>query len=174
MERNYWKEAVAFHGHECPGLAIGVAASKAFLERSSIRWAEDEELVCITENDACGVDAIQALLGCTFGKGNLLCHKTGKQAFTFFNRKTGEGVRLYLKARNNGMERAAYQNYLLTSSSEELFEFGPPLEKLPERARIFLSFPCEVCHEVAAEECIRIQEGKKVCLSCYNSYSRGW
>lgn len=29
----------------------------------------DEELVCIAENDACGIDAIQVILGCSVGKG---------------------------------------------------------------------------------------------------------
>ena len=50
--------------------------------------------MCITENDACGVDAIQVLLGCSVGKGNLLFHLRGKQAFSFYNRKTGKAVRL--------------------------------------------------------------------------------
>ena len=45
--------------------------------------AQDEELVCVTENDACGVDAVQAVLGCTVGKGNLIFRMTGKQAFNF-------------------------------------------------------------------------------------------
>ena len=35
-------------------------------------FSADEDVVCIAENDACGVDAIQVLLGCSVGKGNLL------------------------------------------------------------------------------------------------------
>ncbi len=56
--------------------------------------AMDEELVAIVENDACGVDAVQVLTGCTFGKGNFIFYDYGKMAFTFFSRKTGKGVRL--------------------------------------------------------------------------------
>ena len=89
MEQTSWEKAVAFHGHRCPGLAIGVRAALVLQQLWQIRRAEDEDLVCITENDACGVDGIQALLGCTMGKGNLLYHGTGKMAFSFYDRKNG-------------------------------------------------------------------------------------
>jgi len=56
--------------------------------------AEDEELVAITENNACGVDALQYISGCTFGKGNLIFKDYGKQAYTLYSRKTGQGVRV--------------------------------------------------------------------------------
>ena len=68
MNQEYWNKARAFHGHECPGLAIGVKVCEAVVEKMGVSPAFDEELVCITENDACGVDAIQALLSCTMGK----------------------------------------------------------------------------------------------------------
>ncbi|MHB8204217.1 MAG: FmdE family protein, partial [Desulfomonilaceae bacterium] len=77
----------------CPRLAIGYAAVKAssVLLRSS--GSEDEELVCIVENNSCSVDAVQALLGCTFGKGNLIFRDWGKQVFTFYDREKGKAVR---------------------------------------------------------------------------------
>ena len=39
--------------------------------------AADEEIVAIVENDACGVDALQCVTGCTFGKGNLIFRDYG-------------------------------------------------------------------------------------------------
>lgn len=65
MNQSNWEKAVAFHGHECPGLAIGVKAVEAVTEKMHLSISKDEEIVCITENDACGVDAIQSLLSCT-------------------------------------------------------------------------------------------------------------
>ena len=59
--------------------------------------ALDEEIVCVTENDACCVDAIQVLLGCTYGKSNLIPYLRGKIAFSFYLRATGASVRLVLK-----------------------------------------------------------------------------
>ncbi|MCI5189229.1 MAG: hypothetical protein D3905_05405, partial [Candidatus Electrothrix sp. AS4_5] len=34
------------------------------------QFSPDEEIVCVTENDSCSVDAIQVLTGCSIGKGN--------------------------------------------------------------------------------------------------------
>ena len=91
-----WEKCVAFHGQECPGLTIGYRAALYAIDLLELTFSDDEQIVCITENDACGVDAIQVLLGCSVGKGNLLFHMPGKQAFSFYNRKTGKSVRLVL------------------------------------------------------------------------------
>lgn len=66
-ELTVWEKAVEFHGHECPGLAIGVRAVEAAKVKMGIHFSQDEEIVCVTENDACGVDAIQVLAGCSLG-----------------------------------------------------------------------------------------------------------
>ena len=98
-----WKKAAAFHGHVCGGLTIGYKAALYAIELLNLTFSDDEEVVCISENDACGCDAIQVILGCSIGKGNLLFHMTGKQAFSFFNRKSGKSVRLVLKEKPAGM-----------------------------------------------------------------------
>lgn len=174
MNDNCWKKATAFHGHECPGLAIGVKACEAAMEKMGITASSDEEIVCITENDACGTDAVQALMGCTLGKGNLIYKPTGKQAFTFINRSTGKAMRFYLKVQNNDMEKAVYQNYLLNSPVDELFDCQEIPVSLPEHARIFSRVSCELCGEAASENKMRLQGGKKVCLDCFKEYNRGW
>ena len=174
MNKELWEKAVAFHGHECPGLAIGVKACEAAVEKMGVSPAFDEEIICITENDACGVDAVQSLMSCTMGKGNLIYKPTGKQAFTFIKRDSGEAMRFYLKARNNGMERPEYQQYLLNAPIDEIFDCREVDIEIPERARLFTSVACEKCGESASEHKIRLQEGKKVCLGCFQEYNRGW
>ena len=67
-----FRKCVEFHGHMCPGLAIGYSAVKAAESLMKTTASEDEELVCLVENNSCAVDAVQVLLGCTFGKGNLI------------------------------------------------------------------------------------------------------
>ena len=174
MNQDFWDKARAFHGHECPGLAIGVKACEAVIEKMGAASAIDEELVCITENDACGVDAIQALMSCTMGKGNLIYKGTGKQAFTFINRGNGKAMRFYFKAKNNGMERPQYQDYILNAPVDDIFNCTEVKIDLPERARIFSSITCEICGESASAQKIRLQEGKHVCLDCFRDYNRGW
>jgi hypothetical protein len=51
------KATMDFHGHWCPGLAIGVRAAELALEE--VGKADDEDIVAIVETDMCAVDAIQ-------------------------------------------------------------------------------------------------------------------
>jgi formylmethanofuran dehydrogenase subunit E len=175
MNQELWQKAVAFHGHECPGLAIGFKACEAAMARMGLGQSDDEQIVCITENDACGVDAVQALLSCTMGKGNLIFHGTGKQAFSFYNRADGQKLRVCLKSpKKEGMERSEWQALLLDSPVEELFNFSEPRYELPEKARLFATHLCAVCGEGTAEHRMRLQDGQMVCIDCFKSYDRGW
>ncbi|MGB9975600.1 FmdE family protein [Thermovenabulum sp.] len=174
MDKKLWEKCVSFHGHECPGLAIGFRACEAAKEKLNIGFSKDEEIVCVTENDACGVDAVQVITGCTVGKGNLIFRNTGKQAYTFFRRDTKEGIRIVLKPSDREMTREEKMKYLLNAPLEDIFEFKKPRFDIPEKARIFRSVKCENCGEMAAENKIRLMEGKKVCMDCYEDYFRGW
>ena len=70
MKETLWERCVAFHGHSCPGLAIGFRAALEGMSALGLplQPVQDEDLVCVSENDACGVDAVQVLTGCTLGK----------------------------------------------------------------------------------------------------------
>ncbi|MDD3343341.1 MAG: FmdE family protein [Sulfurospirillaceae bacterium] len=171
-----WEKCVAFHGHACPGLAIGFrAAEAAHVWLGMVGFSQDEALVCVTENDACGVDAIQVLLGCSMGKGNLIYKDTGKQAFSFFDRKNGKSGRIVFKRPlNPDFQRQQLQEHILTAPIEELFELKKPHFTLPESARLFASKVCEICGESAPEHKMRLQKEKIVCLDCFSPYDRGW
>jgi len=175
LVKEYWDKARVFHGHECPGLAIGVKACEAVIEKMGVGASPDEELVCVTENDACCVDAIQSILSCTFGKGNLIYRGTGKMAFNFFERKSGKKLRVYYKFQKPPLEdREQFQNFVLHSPPEELFDFSEPKFELPEAARIFKSLICDECGEKAPEHKMRLHDGKTVCLDCFRNYDRGF
>lgn len=167
-----WEKCVAFHGHACGGLAIGWRAAEYAAKLLKLGFSEDEQAVCIAENDACGVDAIQVLLGCSIGKGNLLFHITGKQAFSFYNRKSGESVRLVLKEKPEGITREGSLAYYQSREPSELFDVKDTKITLPQPARIFESFVCEGCGETTGSNWIRLQEGKKLCLDCCFEYNR--
>ena len=167
-----WEKCVEFHGHECGGLAIGYRAALYAEELLKLTYSDDEQVVCISENDACGVDGIQVMLGCSVGKGNLLFHMTGKQAFSIFNRKTGESVRLVLKPKPRQMRKAESFAYYHSTPLEDLFFVKETTIKLPEEARIFQSVVCDGCGEIAAENHIHLENGKKLCEDCYKTYSR--
>ena len=177
LDLAYWDKAAEFHGHKCPGLAIGFKAAEAAIGELELSDANlpaiDEEIVCVTENDACCVDAIQVLLGCTYGKSNLIPRIRGKMAFTFFNRETGTGVRVVLKPDlGEGKSREEYMDYLVNTPYQELFEIKEPTFALPEPARLFPSHACAICGESTAEFGLRVQDGKLVCVDCYDAYER--
>lgn len=167
-----WEKAAAFHGHKCPGLAIGFKAVEALEARCGAQFASDEQLVCVSENDTCAVDAVQALLGCTLGKGSLLYKKRGKMAFTFYFRESGQSVRLCFTAENDDLPRKQWMEWLLEQPAETLFSFGEAREALPERARIFRSVTCECCGEKTREDLIRLSDGRMLCLDCFREYDR--
>ena len=171
-ERELWEKCAAFHGHECGGLTIGYKAALYAIELLDLRFSPDEQVVCVTENDACGVDAIQVILGCSVGKGNLLFHLRGKQAFSFYNRATGRSVRLVLKDNPQGMSRQESFAYYQSLSPRDMFDVKETTITLPESARIFQSVKCECCGETTAENMIRLENGRKLCLDCCQAYSR--
>ena len=166
-----WQDCVAFHGHECGGLTIGYKASLYAIELLNLEFSADEQVVCIAENDACGIDGIQVMLGCSVGKGNLLFHMRGKSAYSFYNRKTGKSVRLVLKPRA-GMTKAESFAYYQGCKPEEMFEVKETTIRLPEPARIFHSNVWDCCGEVTGANRIRLAGEQKLCLDCYESYDR--
>ncbi len=167
MDQNYWYNvSAAFHGHSCGGLLIGVRAALCAMERFGIEGrAADEELVCIAENDACGIDAIQAILGCTIGKGNLILRLRGKQAFTFYDRKSGRSFRIVLK-NMEFPDKESKRAFMEKASSEEIFDFSEAPFPLPHEARIYQSRSCAACGERTAEPWLRVKDGRLLCLDC--------
>lgn len=170
-EKTLWEKCVEFHGHACGGLTIGYKAALYAQKLLQMGHAQDEEIVCVTENDACGVDAIQVILGCSVGKGNLLFRIRGKQAFSFFRRSDGKAVRLCMKEIED-MSREEKFEYLTKQEPETLFNVSVPCYQLPEEARIFRSVKCDKCGEMTAEHLIRLQGGQCLCLDCFTAYDR--
>lgn len=190
-----FEDVVNFHGHACPGLALGYRVGlKALREMGISGTARDEEIVAIVENDSCAVDAIQVMTGCTFGKGNLIFKDYGKQVYTFAKRPSGDSIRISIDfnpPEETDEEKAIWKRYMNGDRSEEVLKAvydrkakkirailnAPDDElmkvtrlkvKLPEEAKIYPSVRCEACGEKVAEPKARIKDGKIVCIPCFN------
>ena len=172
MNKALWEKAVAFHGHECPGLALGVRLCEYVPEKLGIGVSADEQLVCIAETDSCPVDAVQAILSCTTGKGNLLYRPTGKTAYNFYSRTSGTSVRVVARRNQTPLSREERIRQIQEAPLEELFTTTEVKYPLPETARIFKTLTCELCGEGMAEHMARLQDGKVVCLHCFRAYDR--
>lgn len=182
-DRQLLDQAIAFHGHFCPGLLIGFRAALIGLRELGVERAQDEELVAIAETDACGVDGVQVLTGCTLGKGNLLLRDWGKQVFTFGRRADGRMVRVALRhgattpeedgALPEDERRQRMRDCLETMSDDELFDVRWIDAPLPEPARIFASVQCSQCGEGVMEARARLRDGQPLCPECYGEvYTR--
>ncbi len=165
-----FEDVAAFHGHSCPGLAIGFRMTCAALAALQALRSQDEETVAIVENNACGVDAVQYVAGCTFGKGNLVFRDYGKHVYTLYSRQTGRGVRVSFHGRGipEGMreDRAAFTKWVLDAPSEALLTVQEVTIGEPEQARIHRSEKCEICGESVMETRLREAGGRQVCIPC--------
>jgi formylmethanofuran dehydrogenase subunit E len=175
MEPTY-QDIIAFHGHSCPGLAIGYRMTRAALAFLSSSRSADEELVAIVENDACGVDALQYLSGCTFGKGNLIFKDYGKHVYTLYNRKTKRGARVVFNDGHvpEGMrqDREKFIKWLLTAPEETIISLKEVQIDEPEPARIRKSVTCAFCGESVMETRTREIQGKPACIPCAEKIER--
>lgn len=169
MDATY-KDIIAFHGHSCPGLAIGYRMTKAGLAFLAGSRSADEELVAIVENNACGVDALQMLSGCTFGKGNLIFKDYGKHVYTLYDRKTKRGARVVFNDSNvpKGMRenREQFTTWLLSAPEEEIVLLKEVQIDEPAPARIRKSLTCAFCGESVMETRTREIQGKQACIPC--------
>jgi formylmethanofuran dehydrogenase subunit E len=187
-----YEDCICFHGHSCLGLANGYRAATAAMKALGVTRPEDEDLVAICETNACGVDAIQVIAGTTAGKGNLVIHDYGKHAFTFYNRKDENAVRITFspnKATETGdfaILRAKFFSGKASEKEAEQFHelmhkvttdiLHEPAEKImkiekvtmdaPKKARIFASVTCDDCGESVADAKTRKVNGKCVCIPC--------
>ena len=189
-----FEDVVDFHGHACPGLALGYRVSEFALKELGER-ASDEELVAIVENNSCAVDAVQVLSGCTFGKGNLIFRDFGKQVYTFIKRPSGDGIRISIdwsSPAETEEERLMWDRYrggdrsevvlktvhnrkaqkiemILRAKDEDLFRVRRGRMELPEEAKIYPGLQCAVCGERVMEPRARVKYGKIVCMPCFES-----
>lgn len=187
-----FEDIVEFHGHVCPGLALGYRVSMFALKELGER-ALDEELVAIVENNSCAVDAVQVITGCTFGKGNLIFKDYGKQVYTFIKRPSSDGIRIsvdwksqeetdeeknmwdrYMKGdRSEEVLKAVHNRkskkieMILNARDEELLKVTTGKIDLPEEAKIYPSLRCAICGEKVMEPRARVKDGRIVCIPCF-------
>jgi formylmethanofuran dehydrogenase subunit E len=188
------RKTIDFHGHSCPGPAIGIRASEIAL--GEVGHSSDEEVVAVVENDNCAVDAIQFLLSCTYGKDNLIHLDYGKLAFSFYRRSDSKAIRLigksgifghqdgeFMRLRKTKMMgslageeeqrlknvTAARIKQIMEADLDKLFEITPAKDPIPQKAQIIESLICEAYGEQTMESRTRRFLGKTLCIPCFEA-----
>jgi formylmethanofuran dehydrogenase subunit E len=187
------KKCIEFHGHLCPGLVYGYIVSKKAMDLLELDRSRDEEVVAISENDSCAVDAIQILLGTSIGKGNLTLKDYGKNVYTILNRKNKGAYRFSRKkhyqyqgkskdefiqldaaiSSGTAAEKDKHRHKMLKSADLLQRPFGDifSVEKvdcsMPPYAPLSRSEACATCGEMTmSTKMIETENGEHVCIPC--------
>jgi formylmethanofuran dehydrogenase subunit E len=151
---------------------MGVRVAEFAQKQLGVNQDIDEELLAVVETNSCGVDAIQSILGCTFGKGNLIFKDYGKNVYTIASREKQRAVRIAQKYRANSSaesiryrelaqkgrlteaEEAEKENLIgvifentMSVPFEEIFTWQEVAFVFPEKAQIHTTIQCAACGE---------------------------
>jgi formylmethanofuran dehydrogenase subunit E len=187
------KKCVEFHGHLCPGLIYGYIVARAAMDLLKLNRSRDEEVVAISENDSCAVDALQNLLGTSIGKGNLILKDYGKNVYTILNRQNKKAYRFSRKKhyQYQGKSRDEFfqldaaissgtasekdkrrhkmlkSNDLLQRPFDDIFFTEKVDCVIPPYATLARSEACATCGEMTMlTKMVETENGKRVCIPC--------
>lgn len=183
--------AVQFHGHICPGLLMGVRVAEFALKELDVNPDIDEELITVVETNSCGVDAIQSILGCTFGKGNLIFKDYGKNVYTIASREKQRALRIaQIYKANRSPESLRYRELarkdfltddelaekeeltgimfenIMSVPFEEMFNWQEVRFDFPEKAQIHPTIQCAACGEGVMDSKATDSKEGLICPSC--------
>lgn len=161
--RSAISRAVALHGGQgCAGLVLGARLALAGAANLGIELPDRQKrLRVIVETDRCSFDAIQAVTGCSIGRGTIAVENHGKLAATFYDGTERVAIRVAVRpglrahvtpvgvpeATRRAVQREAY----LTMPECELFTVSgvPCVERTGRdpRDRVGQHLDCNRCGE---------------------------
>lgn len=187
------KKCIEFHGHLCPGLVYGYLVAKEAKRLLELERSKDEEVVAVSENDSCAVDALQIILGASAGKGNLILKDYGKNVYTVLKRSDERAFR-FSRKREYRYEGDAKEEFgrldaaissgtatgkekrrhkimkskdLLSKPFSEVFHTEAVKMKMPPYAPLARSEACARCGEMTmSTKMVEADDGRRVCIPC--------
>jgi formylmethanofuran dehydrogenase subunit E len=175
-------EAIATHGHLCPGQVLGVRmALRGCLELGldPDDRADRRRLIVYVETDRCAAEALESVTGCKLGKRTLKHMDYGKVAATLVDTQTGRAVRVV--ARDDARDKVkAYCNGDCETPLAQLTAY----QKMPDDdllivQRVWVDIPpedlpgrplrrvkCEACGESVSDGREVIVNGRVLCRAC--------
>ncbi len=184
-----------FHGHRCPAMPLGIRAGLLALDTLGVRRAANKELFCLLENGPahatmCFGDGVQVATGCTYGKGNIKRLDYGKNGLILVECSTRRAVRVvvkpefqkkalssqFVKLRSLGYQPQDIPPSVVDPLIERIV--SAPAEELFNVSDVFTFegtfgggtfewYECEGCGEVVFAHGIRIKDGRKLCIPCF-------
>lgn len=128
-DKNLWEETIKFHGHECPGIAMGFKICEAAMKKMGINPSKDE-IICIAENNTCPADAIRFILKCNEQNNKLSFNLSEDLAFSFLNKANGQTLKIQLKPlkRDKNMSKEQFTNAILEMDVDDLMVYSEAID----------------------------------------------
>ncbi|NPV89493.1 MAG: formylmethanofuran dehydrogenase [Firmicutes bacterium] len=192
--KDYLEVGLAFHGHKCPAMPLGLRSGAAALNALGVERSKDKELFLLAETGddhaaGCFVDGLMTATGCTYGKSNINKTFYGKMAFTLVDTRTQKAIRVQLKPdffanmlkspfveqRKKGVLPQDIPsevveplvNRILNLPEEEFLTISQVSDYPFEKKKgIFETALCEECGERTFVHKLQDVNGKKFCIPC--------
>ena len=197
--RDFLETGMAFHGHKCPAMPLGLRAGVAAMNALGVQHSQDKELHAISETGkghaaGCFLDGIMVATGCTYGKSNIEKLYYNKMAFTLIDVAAQRAVRVCLKPeffakmlqspfveqRRKGVPPQDIApeiadplvENVLSMPEDTFLEVGPVTFYTLERKKgVFEAKSCSRCNEMAFVDKLVDDGSGPVCLGCREEVS---
>ena len=199
--RDILEVGLAFHGHKCPAMPLGLRASVAAMNVLGVERSKDKELHVISETGkghaaGCFLDGIMAATGCTYGKSNIEKRYYNKMAFTLIDIRGKRSVRVSLKPeffarmlkspfveqRKQGIPPQAIApevadplvEKVMSMPEETFLDIGPITAcEFARNAGVFDAESCSKCGEMVFVDKLLDTEAGRICLGCKDETEKG-
>jgi len=154
--QHYFAQGAEFHGYLSPGLVLGILMVDLAKEILGPRSLID----AVVETKACLPDAIQLMTACTYGNSWMRVKNWDKMALTLYDKKTLDGVRIFLNLDKIKQYPLIYQWYIRIGEvdketvAKEIMHAGRDIiswqrvrTKLPKKAKRAHVAICPLCGE---------------------------
>ncbi|WP_109207877.1 FmdE family protein [Moorella sp. Hama-1] len=162
--------AVAYHGHLCSGMILGVRMARLGLRELGIDDPLNyRDLIVYVEMDRCATDAVGVVTGCTPGRRRLKIVDYGKMAASFVDLASGRAVRVAAWGSQRPPEGADPPIFWKDMPDAEIFKWQPvrvdiPPEDLPGKPRRTVT--CSRCGERIHDCRELVVDGGVLCRAC--------
>ena len=195
-EKELLYSALNMHGHFCGGMPMGFKAGLFALKTLGVsREPNMDKMVIIFTGErhaaGCFADGVQFATGCTYGKGLMKKEPKGKFSFLFVDKVNKKAVKVaikpnvmlkafqspFIEMRKKGIKPTDIPKDLalqmfkrpFTIEDNELFDFEGPFDyKVTKGKSCFNLVICEKCGEAVAENYIKVEDGKMICIDCWS------
>lgn len=170
IDNNLLKEAEFFHGILAPGLYLGFF----MIEKAREILGPCEMIDAVSETVKCLPDSIQLMTPCTVGNGWLKVFDYGNFALTLYDKKTKEGVRVWIDADKIPKDSVFYKWFMHENKHEEIEILLKEIEKFKDSLFSFSKvsvdikkekgMPLRICRK--CKEVFPVKDENDLCGNC--------